>query len=231
MAPPQPATNAATRQPVNATVRTLISIRRRKYPARVGGFSQITGVSPMRRAVIICVALALALAGCGGSKSTTSTSTTTSATATSSSANARAAWAEQTEQLCREKRAAIANLGSIHITYGGIARDGLPAVTRLLDRYLARLLTVLREFTQRQRQLATPPSVAATMAQADEVNRRAEAATVRLRRDIARAATAAQFSAAFNVWITTEQRLATRGDLLAQQLDLSGCRSGATAVR
>jgi hypothetical protein len=40
--------------------------------------------------------------------------------------------------LCREKRAAIAGLGNVHITYAGIARAGLPAVKRSLDGYLAR---------------------------------------------------------------------------------------------
>jgi hypothetical protein len=33
----------------------------------------------------------------------------------------------------------VGQLGSVHITYAGIARAGLPAVKRSLDRYLARL--------------------------------------------------------------------------------------------
>jgi hypothetical protein len=181
----------------------------------------------MRRSLLF-VALALSLSGCGGSGSDTTTATTPTTTA-SSSADARAVWAQQTQQLCNEKRAAIANLGNINITYGGIAREGLPAVKRLLDRYLVRLLAVLHDFTVRQAQLTTPASVSTTVALAKEVDRQSQAATRRLRVEIARAATAAQFSAAFRSWIATEQRLAVRGDALAQQVNLPNCHSGATA--
>jgi hypothetical protein len=169
------------------------------------------------------VALALSLLGCGGG------GTSTSRTTTSTSADARAVWAQQTQQLCREKRAAITGLGDIHITYGGIAREGLPAVKRLLDRYLVRLLAVLHDFSLRQRQLTTPASVSATVALAEDIDRHSRAATRRLRVELARTATAAQFSAVFRNWIATEQRLAVRGDALAQQLNLPSCHSGVTS--
>jgi hypothetical protein len=157
---------------------------------------------------------------------------TTSTTTTSKrrhSAPTVATWASQTQQLCRRKRAAIAGLGVVHITNGGIKRVGLPGVKRLLDRYLGRLLVVLREFTRRQQRIATPPSVASAMAIATDVNRESEAATSRLRSDIARAATVTEFSQAFQTWLATTQQLALRGDSLARQLNLPACQSGASA--
>jgi hypothetical protein len=176
------------------------------------------------RRYLACVAVALSLVGCGGGASSKSTTTT------SSTADARAVWAQQTQQLCREKRAAIAGLGDIHITYGGIAREGLPAVKRLLDRYLVRLLAVLHDFSLRQQQLTTPASVSAMLALAEDIDRKSQAATRRLRVDLARTATAAQFSAVFRSWIATEQRLAVRGDTLAQQLSLPSCHSGVSSA-
>jgi hypothetical protein len=144
----------------------------------------------------------------------------------SHSAGALAAWASGTQQLCREKRAAIASLGYVHITYGGIARVGLPAVKRSLDGYLARLLDVLRTFSRRQRQLVTPPSLRPTMAMADEVDRQSQSATTQLRHEVASADTAGRLSDAFRAWIVTSRRLAATGDELARQLNLPGCRSG-----
>jgi hypothetical protein len=173
---------------------------------------------------VTALALALGLLGCGGSTSTSHSASTTSAPPT----NATVVWASQTEGLCREKRAAIAGLGYVHITYAGIAQVGLPEVKRRLDLYLGRLLGVLREFTGRQRQLVTPPSLSATMAQANEVDLQSQAATIRLRRDVAGARSAAELSSAFQAWITSTRRLAVRGDALPRQLNLAGCLSGAT---
>jgi hypothetical protein len=182
------------------------------------------------RRCLLCAALPLALLGCGGGTASTSTTAstnpTTTTTTTPASASPTAAWARQTQQLCREKRAAIASLGDVHITYGGIAREGLPAVKRLLERYLSRLLAVLHDFSRRQRELATPPPLTATMAFANRVDVQSQSATVRLRREVARATTPAQFSAAFSGWVATEQRLAARGDAVAQRLGLASCRSG-----
>jgi hypothetical protein len=107
---------------------------------------------------------------------------------------------------------------------------GLPAVKGILDRYLARLLALLRNFSARQQQLTAPAEVRAAMAQAAAIDRRSQEATSRLRADIARAGTPAAFAAAFRVWIATTARLAARADVLARQLDLSACRSGAGAV-
>lgn len=173
----------------------------------------------------MCVACAALLLGvllgvsaCGGSASTART------TSTSSAASDRALWASQTQQLCREKRAAIARVGNIHTTYAGIRRVGLPAVKRIVDRYLARLLVVLHDFSGRQQQLIAPTDVRAAMAQAAAFDRQSQEATSRLRVDIARAGTPAAFAAAFRVWIATTARLTARGDAVARQLDLPACR-------
>lgn len=190
-------------------------------------------------ACVACAALLLGLAACGGSASTARTTSTRSdpsastprtTSARNAAASDRAVWASQTQRLCREKRAAIARLGNIHITYAGIRRVGLPAVKRILDGYLARLLVVLHYFSERQQQLIAPADARAAMAQAAAVDRRSQEATGRLRADIAIAGTPAAFAAAFRVWIATTARLAARGDTLARQLDLPACRSGAGAV-
>jgi hypothetical protein len=142
------------------------------------------------------------------------------------SAGALAAWASGTQHLCREKKAAIASLGYVDITYGGIARVGLPAVKHILDGYLARLLGVLRSFTTRQQQLVTPPSLRVTMAAANQIDQQAQSATTRLRDGVARAKTAGEFSDAFHAWVATLQRLVARDDKLAQQMNLPACLSG-----
>jgi hypothetical protein len=142
------------------------------------------------------------------------------------STGALAAWVSGTQHLCREKKAAIARLGYVDITYGGIARVGLPAVKRILDRYLARLLGVLRSFTWRQQQLVTPPSLRVTMPVANQIDQQSQAATIRLRDDVARAKTAREFSDAFRAWIATLQRLVVRDNKLTQQMNLSACLSG-----
>ncbi len=174
--------------------------------------------SPRRSLVVFLTLAGLAFGslGCGGSASSTS----------SAAASAPTSWATQTEQLCREKLAAIAGLGYVHITDAGIARLGLPAVKRKLDHYLARLLAVLSDFARRQGRLSPPPSVRAPMAVATKVDLQSQAATLRLRRDVARAGSASALAAAFRVWIASSERLAARGDELARQLDLPDCRSG-----
>lgn len=183
----------------------------------------------LRRPLTLCAAgagMLLAVWGCGGSSATSHTVSSTSSASTS----ARATWASRTQQLCREKRLMVGQLGSVHITYAGIARAGLPAVKRSLDRYLARLLAILRDSSRRQRQLPIPPSLSSTIAVATEIDRQSQSATRRLRRDVASAGTAAALSAAFRGWIATSQRLAARGDALARQLNLPMCRSGAASA-
>jgi hypothetical protein len=175
--------------------------------------------------VVACAGLLLSLTGCGGSNATTHTG----AGPSNASANAVATWASRTQQLCREKRAAIARLGYVHITYAGIARVGLPTVKRSLEGYLGRLMALLRDFSRRQRQVATPPSVASTMRMATEADAQSQAATSRLRRAVMNAKTAVELSAAFRGWIATLRGLAARGDALAQQLNLPDCRSGSAA--
>jgi hypothetical protein len=161
--------------------------------------------------------LAVVLAGCGGSSSSGPTSRTTSA---STQQSQTAAWRSSVTQLCLRKRAAIGQLGSIHITYGGIARVGLPAVKRSLERYLERLQAVLREFAARRRALTTPPSLTSTVRQVDLLDAQSRATTSRLQTAVAGAGSAAELSAAFRTWLATLQRLSERGNTLARQLDL-----------
>jgi hypothetical protein len=167
---------------------------------------------------LACVLVVVAVAGCGGSSSSQSRSA-------SGGASSRAAWAAQTQQLCREKRASLAQLGGVHITYAGIARVGLPTVKRSLDGYLGRVLRLLQTYSRRQQQLRTPPSVAAAMTAAMRADRESQAATVRARREVTTASSPAQFSAAFAHWTATLQQLSARGDALARQLGLTECVS------
>jgi hypothetical protein len=181
-----------------------------------------------RRRLILCIACAVVVfgqPGCGGSTATKSAAPTSAAPTSAS-----AAWASRTEQLCREKRAAITRLGYVHITYAGIARVGLPTVKQKLDLYLARLLGVLHDFAGRQRQLAPPPLLRSTMAVASDLDGQAQAGVSRLRRDAASAKSAIELSTAFRVWITNSQGLAARGDVLARELNLPDCRSGVSAT-
>jgi hypothetical protein len=168
---------------------------------------------------LLCAGLILAVTACGGSASRTHPS----------AADARAVWATQTSGLCRRKRAAIARLGSVNITYAGIARVGLPAVKRLLDAYLGRLLGQLEYYSGSQRALSTPPSVSHAAAAAAELGDQARAATERLRGAVAGAPSGAALSADFRAWIALLQRITARGDTLAGKLGLSDCLSSSTS--
>jgi hypothetical protein len=127
--------------------------------------------------------------------------------------------------------AAIASLGYVDITYGGIARVGLPAVKRIFDRYLVRLLDVLRSFSHRQHQLVTPPSLRLPMARADQIDRQSQSATTVLREDVASARTAGEFFHAFRGWTATLQRLVPADEKLAQQMNLPACRTGSAPAQ
>jgi hypothetical protein len=153
----------------------------------------------------------------------------TSASHTTTSASVPA-WAAEAQKLCIAKRAAIARIGYVHITYAGIARVGLPAVKRSLDRYLTSLLAVLSEFDQRQQRIVAPQSLRGVMRQAAAIDAQSQDATRRVRTVVASSKTAAELSAGFNDWLATLQRLAARGDAVAQQLGLSACRSGTTGT-
>lgn len=165
----------------------------------------------------------VALLGCGSNSATT----TTTSSVTTATAAARASWAASTQALCREKRAAIADLGGVHITYAGIARVGLPAVKRSLERYLTRLLAVLRGFSARQHRLPTPSAVVPEMDLARSIDAKSQAATRHLRYRISTVTSAAALATAFRAWLATTQQLAQRGDAVAQRLNLAACRSGA----
>ena len=168
---------------------------------------------------LACAGLAIASAGCGsGSDATRGIAAEPFATA---------GWRAKTQQLCRQKRAAVAQLGYVNITFAGIARIGLPAVKRKLESYLTRLLAILHRFAARQRQLRTPSPLALAMARASADNIRAEQATEQLRAQLAAAPSAIKLSSAFGDWTTTLQRLSAHGDVVARQLNLPGCRSGA----
>jgi hypothetical protein len=163
-------------------------------------------------------ALVVGASNCGGSGSAHHT-----ASGTSSASAQHAAWAAKTQQLCREKQTAIAQLGYVHITYGGITRLGLPAVKRLLDRYLARLLAVQREFYTRQGQVPTPAAVAAPVAIARRASRASQTATEIAIRRVAAAKTAKQLAGAFRLWLVTLAHLGAQQQSLAPQLDLPAC--------
>jgi hypothetical protein len=175
----------------------------------------------MRRTLTALAAGSLLLAsGCGGASHAAR-----KASSDTSPAASRATWAAQTQRLCTEKKAAIAALGNVNITYAGIARVGLPAVKRLLDSYLGRLQLVLSAFSQRQRTIATPASVAAAMARATQLDVKSQLVTSDLRAQVAHVTTAAQLSGAFRGWLNSLQVLAAQGESLAKQLDLPGCES------
>lgn len=180
--------------------------------------SSVPGASRRLLVSLVCVGLLGLAGGCGGSGSN-GTSTI------GNQPNRVSVWDAQTQALCREKQAAIANLGSVHITYGGIARLGLPAVKQLLARYLRRLLAVLRHFSARQQQLATPPSRLAIMAKVRGLDAELQAATVHLRTELASVTSATGLSAAFRTWLSALQRLGARGEVLARQLKLPACES------
>ncbi len=163
---------------------------------------------------LVCVGLLLG--ACGGSSSRSRTAPKPAAAA---------AWAASTQQLCREKQAAIASLGGIHITYGGIARAGLPAVKRSLDGYLSRLLAVLRDFSQRQRALATPPAFVPAMKAASQLDAESQATTRRLQTAVARVTSVQELTAAFRTWTTTLGALSAQGNAVAVRLNLPGCRA------
>ena len=190
---------------------------------------------PARRHLIgalACAGSLLVISGCGGgahsaSATSSATSTTTSAASAGAPSADVAAWASQTQRLCVGKRAAIARLGSVNITYAGIARFGLPAVKRLLDGYLTRLLAVLGDFANRQQQIPTPPSLKVAMSQAAAIDAESQNVTRRVRAAVASSRTAAELSAGFNAWLATLKRLDVRGGAIAKQLGLAACRSGA----
>jgi hypothetical protein len=116
-------------------------------------------------------------------------------------------------------------LGSVHITYGGIARLGLPAVRRLLERYLDRLLGVLRHFAARQRALTTPPSRIQIMTKVRALDDQLQAATVHLREAVTQVRSAAGLSSVFRAWLVSLQHVGARGEALARELKLPTCES------
>lgn len=162
--------------------------------------------------------------GCGGSGGMTVGGPPPARTSRSAG-SALDTWKTATQAICRQKRTAIANLGSVHITYGGIARLGLPAVRRLLDGYLGRLLAILRHYAQRQHALGTPASVASIMARVRALDGELQAATVHLRAVLTHVTTAAGLSAVFRNWLVSIQKLGARGEALARQLNLPACET------
>lgn len=176
----------------------------------------------VRVAAAVIAGIALMLAGCGGGKSG-STGTRAASGARTAAVTSPTVWAQRTQALCQQKRAAVAALGYVHITYGGIARVGLPAVKRSLDAYLGRLLSVLREFSARQRLIPAPASVAGLMNEARALDESSQAVTADLRRALGGVRSASALSAAFRAWGARTAELAARGDALARHLHLRGC--------
>jgi hypothetical protein len=116
----------------------------------------------------------------------------------------------------------------VHITYGGIASVGLPAVKRLLRQYVGRLQAILRSFYRRGQQIPVQSSLRATMQQANANSLQSQSVTSRLQRELLRAQTAAQLSSAFNAWIAALRPLAVQGDAMARKLGLTSCLSSAS---
>ena len=176
-------------------------------------------------ASVICVTLLGLAAGCGGSGGSGAGMDSNDTSTVGHRVTGRDAWDAKTQQLCTQKKAAIASLGDVHITYGGIARLGLPAVKRLLERYLDRLLAVLRQFAGRQRQLTTPPSLVAVMTKIMAVDVQIQASIVRLRAAVVQVTTAGGLSAVFRAWLSTLQQLSGQAEALAVHLNLPACQS------
>jgi len=176
-------------------------------------------MGPVRARLLVALAcVSLVLPACGGG------STSTTRGRASTTADSRVAWSAQTQQLCTEKRAAIARLGSVHITYAGIARVGLPRVKLLLERYLNRLLGVLRTFQLRQARVEPPPSLRTATSTARRIDAASQRATMQLKQRVAAASTPSALSSAFNDWSATLRGLSARGERLAAQLNLPACR-------
>lgn len=178
--------------------------------------------APARRmfvVALVCAPLLAMTAGCGAN------GRSAASVASSAGPSNMSVWRAATEALCRQKQTAIASLGAIHITYGGIARLGLPAVKRLLERYLTRLLAILQKFASRQRALPTPPALVSTIRAVRALDDQLQAATVRLRAALAGVSTAAGLSAVFRTWLVTLQHLSVRGEALARRLDVPACES------
>ncbi|MGO9789177.1 MAG: hypothetical protein ACLP8S_06550 [Solirubrobacteraceae bacterium] len=188
---------------------------------------QTAGLRSALTACVICLTV-IGLSACGGAASTrrtTSTHSTPSALPNGgATSTAVATWADEAQQLCLAKHAALLALGYVHITYGGIERVGLPAVERLLDHYLVRLLGVLELYAQRQRRLNPPVSDVALLASARALDSESLSATRHLESAIAGASTAEQFAENFHAWIATLQSLGRRGDALALALHIPQCR-------
>src|SRR5205085_6871896 len=82
-------------------------------PARAGaGVSSARGARRVLVACVMCLGLLEGLPGCGGHAPAVSRTIPTTG-----GGSAPASWAAQTQALCRQKRAAIARLGYINITY------------------------------------------------------------------------------------------------------------------
>lgn len=173
---------------------------------------------------LVTAACALALTsvppGCGGSSSTTSTT---------APVNSAELWRNRTQQICADGESAIKALGFVHITYGGIAQLGVPAVKHKLDVYVDRLLAILQTVAQQQRELHPPAQLSAAATAEREIEGQEGDATRTLRRALDAAQSPLELSAAFNRWLERDQQLIDRGNTLARQYDLPECVAAAPA--
>lgn len=161
---------------------------------------------------ITAVVVGSLLLGCGGDEEGSDSLSTSE-------------WRSEVAQLCTDKREAVANLGFIRITERGIEQAGLPAAKQKLDVYLGRLLAVSRRYRQ-QRERLTPPAELRTAArQADAIGQSSETAIVDLRKRLSNVTTTAQFTAAFNEWLSENTKLTERGNAIADRLDISACKT------
>jgi hypothetical protein len=173
-----------------------------------------------KRLVTAACALALTSAplGCGGSSSTTSVT---------APVNSAELWRNRTQQICADGQSAIKALGYVHITDGGIAQLGLPAVKHKLAEYVDRLLAILQTVAQQQRELHPPAQLSAAATAEREIEGQEGDSTLTLRRELASAQSAFELSAAFNRWLDRDEQLIDRGNTLARQYGLPECVAAA----
>jgi hypothetical protein len=172
--------------------------------------------TPTKQLAVAACALALAAValGCGGSSSKTGTTATV---------NTAALWRNRTQQICTDGASAVRALGYVHITYGGIAQVGLPAVKHKLDVYVGRLLAILQTATQQERELHPPAQLSVAAGAERTIEAEEGDATGTLRRDVDAANSAAELSAAFNRWLERDAKLVQKGNAFARQYGLPEC--------
>jgi hypothetical protein len=132
-------------------------------------------------------------------------------------------WRNRTQQICTDGESAIRALGYVHITYGGIAQLGLPAVKHKLDVYVGRLLAIMQTVTQQERELVPPGRLSGAATAERAIAAEEGDATRTLRREVRAARNASELSAAFNRWLAHDAQLVAKGNAFAKRYGLPEC--------